>query len=125
MLASLLKTDSMNTVDKQKFVVKNEHSKAQMQAMEKRFVEYEGPYLTLQQALERAKAQQNQPPAMKKQPKRIAVIKNGMTDQKMDESGEAWANHQGLYMTLAEVLAIEKAKQEKVSGQQDSSEQCA
>lgn len=50
---------------------------------------------------------------MKKQPKRIAVIKNGMTEQEMDESEEAWANHQGPYMTLAEVLAIEKAKQAK------------
>lgn len=43
--------------------------------------------------------------------KRIAVIKNGMTEQEMAESGEAWATHQGPYMTLAEVLAIEKAKQ--------------
>ena len=46
-------------------------------------------------------------------PQYIAVIKNSMTDQEMDESGEAWANHQGAYMTLAEVLAIEKAKQEQ------------
>ena len=36
-----------------------------------------------------------------------------MTQQEMDESEEAWANHQGPYMTLAEVLAIEKAKQAK------------
>ena len=36
-----------------------------------------------------------------------------MTEQEMDESEEAWANHQGPYMTLAEVLAIEKAKQAK------------
>ena len=50
---------------------------------------------------------------MKKQPKLIAVIRNGMTQQEMDESEEAWANHQGPYMTLAEVLAIEKAKQAK------------
>lgn len=34
-----------------------------------------------------------------------------MTKQEMDESGEAWANHQGPYMTLAEILATEKAKQ--------------
>lgn len=44
-------------------------------------------------------------------PKWVAVIKNGMTEQEMDESGEAWATHQGPYMTLAEVLAVEKAKQ--------------
>ena len=49
---------------------------------------------------------------MKKQPEWIAIIKNGMTDQEMAESGEAWANHQESYMTLTEVLAIEKAKQE-------------
>lgn len=44
-------------------------------------------------------------------PKRIAVIKNGHTDAELDEMEERWANHQGPYMTLAEVLAIEKAKQ--------------
>lgn len=36
-----------------------------------------------------------------------------MTEQEMNESEEAWANHQGPYMTLAEVLAIEKARQAK------------
>lgn len=48
---------------------------------------------------------------MKKQPKRIAIIKNGMTEQEMAESGEAWATHKGPYLTLIEVVAIEKAKQ--------------
>ncbi|MBC3789318.1 hypothetical protein [Spirosoma utsteinense] len=52
-------------------------------------------------------------PTRKTAPKMIAVIKNGMTEREMDESEEAWANHQGPYMTLAEVLAIEKAKQAK------------
>ena len=42
-------------------VIKNAHTKAQMQEMEKRYVEHKGPYLTLQQVLERAKAQQDQP----------------------------------------------------------------
>lgn len=42
---------------------------------------------------------------MKKQPRRIAVIKNGMTKQEMDESGEHWVNHKGPYMTVAETLA--------------------
>ena len=51
----------MKTSDKKKFVIKNSHTEAQMQDMEKRFVEHEGPYLTLQQALERAKAQRDQP----------------------------------------------------------------
>lgn len=45
-------------------------------------------------------------------PKLVAVIKNGMTEQEMKESGERWANHQGPYLTLAEVMAIEKAKQD-------------
>lgn len=38
-------------------------------------------------------------------PKLIAVIKNTMSKQEMDESGEHWANHQGRYMTVAETLA--------------------
>ena len=45
-------------------------------------------------------------------PKMVAVIKNGMTKQEMKESGEHWANHQGPYLTLAEVIAIETAKAE-------------
>lgn len=56
----------MNAADKKKFVIKNEHTKAQMREMEKRFVEHKGPYLTLQQVLERAKAQQNQQPTHEK-----------------------------------------------------------
>ena len=56
----------MNAADKKKFVIKNEHTKAQMRAMEKRFVEHEGPYLTLQQALELAKTQQSQQPTHEK-----------------------------------------------------------
>jgi hypothetical protein len=40
----------------------------------------------------------------------IAVIKNGMTDEEMRISGDAWAAHKVPYLTLAEVLAIEKAK---------------
>lgn len=59
---------------------------------------------------------------MKKQPKRIAVIKNGMTDQEMNESEQVWLDHQGPYMTLAQVLATEKAKQEKALQQLASSE---
>ena len=45
-------------------------------------------------------------------PKLVSVIKNSMTEQEMKESGEAWATHTGPYMTLEEVLAIEKAKQQ-------------
>lgn len=50
---------------------------------------------------------------MKKQPKRIAVIKNGMTEQEMNESGEHWVNHKGPYMTLAETLAY-AAERDKI-----------
>jgi len=46
-------------------------------------------------------------------PKLVAVIKNGMTEQEMKESGEQWATHKGPYMTLQEVLNIEAAKQHK------------
>lgn len=51
--------------------------------------------------------------AMKKQPKMVVVIKNGLTKQEMKESGERWATHEGPYMTLQEVLDIEAAKQRK------------
>lgn len=50
-------------------------------------------------------------PTKKAAPKLIAVIKNGHTDAELDEMEERWVNHQGPYMTLAEVLAVEKAKQ--------------
>lgn len=50
---------------------------------------------------------------MKKQRKRIAVIKNGMTEKEMAESGEAWATHQGPYMTLAETLAYAAERDKK------------
>ena len=42
---------------------------------------------------------------MKKQFKRVAVIKNSLTKQEMKESGEHWAAHQGPYMTVAQTLA--------------------
>lgn len=44
-------------------------------------------------------------------PKMVAVIKNGHTDAELKEMGERWVNHQGPYLTLAETIAIEKAKQ--------------
>jgi hypothetical protein len=40
------------------------------------------------------------------------VIKNGHTDAELDEMEERWVNHQGPYLTLAEVFAIETAKAE-------------
>ena len=46
-------------------------------------------------------------------PKLVAVIKNGHTDAELDEMEERWANHPGPYLTLADVLAIEKAKADK------------
>lgn len=42
---------------------------------------------------------------------KVQVIKNGHTAEEMAESGERWATHTGPYMTLAEVLAAEAAKQ--------------
>lgn len=46
-------------------------------------------------------------------PKRIAVIKNGMTAAEMKISGDHWVNHKGAYLTMAEVMAIEADKQTK------------
>jgi hypothetical protein len=44
-------------------------------------------------------------------PKMVAVIKNGHTAAELKEMGERWVNHQGPYLTVAETIAIEKAKQ--------------
>lgn len=52
-------------------------------------------------------------PTKKAAPKLVAVIKNGHTDAELDEMEERWVNHQGPYLTLAEVLAIEEAKADK------------
>jgi len=41
------------------------------------------------------------------------VIKNGHTDAELDEMEERWANYRGPRMTLAEIIALEKAKTEK------------
>jgi hypothetical protein len=46
-------------------------------------------------------------------PKLVAVIKNNLTEQQMDASGEHWANHQGPYMTVAETLAYAAEKDKK------------
>jgi hypothetical protein len=46
-------------------------------------------------------------------PKLVAVIKNGHTDAELDDMEERWVKHQGPRMTLAEVIAIEKAKAER------------
>ncbi|WP_240626011.1 hypothetical protein [Spirosoma pollinicola] len=48
-----------------------------------------------------------------KQPTFRAVIKNGMTEKEMKESGDEWANHKGSYMTLADVIILENEKQSK------------
>jgi hypothetical protein len=52
-------------------------------------------------------------PTKKATPKLVAVIKNTHTNAELDEMEERWANHQGPRMTLAEVIAVEKAKAEK------------
>jgi hypothetical protein len=66
LLTNRLENGTMNASDKKRFVIKNEHTKVQMQDMEKRFVEHKGPYLTLQQVLELARTQQNQSPTHEK-----------------------------------------------------------
>lgn len=50
----------MKASDKQKFVIKNAHTKAEMKAVEQEFINHKGPFLTLQQALDLAKAHQEQ-----------------------------------------------------------------
>jgi hypothetical protein len=40
----------------------------------------------------------------------VAVIKNNLTEQEMNASGEHWANHKGPYMTVAETLAYAAAR---------------
>ncbi|AUD07069.1 hypothetical protein [Spirosoma pollinicola] len=49
-------------------------------------------------------------------PKLIAVIKNGMTEQEMNESGEHWVNHKGPYMTVAETLAYAAERDKILAG---------
>ena len=44
-------------------------------------------------------------------PKQVAVIRNGHTDAEFNELEERWINHPGPYRALADVVAIEKAKQ--------------
>ena len=44
-------------------------------------------------------------PNKKAASKLVAVIKNNLTEQEMNEAGEHWANHKGPYMTVAETLA--------------------
>ena len=51
-------------------------------------------------------------PTKKAAPKLVAVIKNGHTDAELDDMEERWVNHQGPYLTLAKVLAIEEGKQQ-------------
>lgn len=55
-------------------------------------------------------------PTKQAAPKLVAVIKNGHTDAELDEMEGRWVNHQVPYLTLAEVMAIEKAKQPDQSG---------
>jgi hypothetical protein len=64
--------------------------------------------------------------AMKKQPKLVAMIRNGLTKREMKESGERWVNHQGPYMTLAETLAYaaERDKERAAQAQRKASESC-
>lgn len=47
--------------------------------------------------------------------KKVAVIKNAHSAAELEEVGERWADHERVYMTLAEIMAAEKAKQSAVS----------
>ena len=47
-------------------------------------------------------------------PKLVAVIKNSLTEQEMDEAGEHWSDHQGPYMTVAETLAYAAERDKKL-----------
>ena len=55
----------------------------------------------------------NKRAALEDAPKLVAVIKNGLTKQEMDESGEHWVNHPGPYMTVAETLAYAAERDRK------------
>jgi hypothetical protein len=46
-------------------------------------------------------------------PKLVAVIKNNLTKQEMDQAGQHWANHPGPYMTVAETLAYAAERDKK------------
>ena len=48
-------------------------------------------------------------------PKLVAVIKNNLTEQEMNESGEHWANHSGPYMTVAETLAYAAERDKRLA----------
>lgn len=64
------------------------------------------PAVKKENAMVKSAKQSNQ----KANPKRVAVIRNGMTAAEMKASGEEWANHKGPYMTLKEVLSVEANK---------------
>jgi hypothetical protein len=52
--------------DKTKFVIRNAHTKAEMSQLDDEWANHKGPYLTLQQALELAKAHADQQPTHEK-----------------------------------------------------------
>jgi hypothetical protein len=71
------------------------------------------PVKTNEIAMLKSPRNRNKKAAAAPAPKLVAVIKNNLTEQEMDASGEHWANHQGPYMTVAQTLAYaaERAKQ--------------
>lgn len=54
-------------------------------------------------------------PNKKAAPKLVAVIKNNLTEEEMNESGQHWANHKGPYMTVAQTLAYAAEQAKKAS----------
>lgn len=69
--------------------------------------------IVVQQAVKKEPVMLKSPksPNKKGAQKMVAVIKNGHTAAELKEMGERLVNHQGPYLTLAETVAIEKAKQ--------------
>jgi hypothetical protein len=107
----------MKKQSKRVAVIRNEHTQAQMSQLDDEWASSNEPSLTIEQAMEIAKAHQ----VHGDQPKLVTVIKNGHTDAELDEMEERWLNHQGPYMTLAETLAhaAERDKERAAQAQQE------
>ena len=54
--------DTMKALDKKDLVIRNAHTKAEMKVIEQEFADHKGPFLTIKQALELAKATQTESP---------------------------------------------------------------
>jgi hypothetical protein len=84
-LTDQLENGIMTASDKKKFAIKNGHTEAQMRAMERRFAAHKGPFLTLQQALDLAKAHQAQQTVREESADQI-VTRTALTSKRRDHS---------------------------------------